>query len=492
MRSDAIVVVGAGMGGLSAAIRLAAAGRRVIVVEANDQPGGKVQEVRRGDYRWDAGPSVITMRGVLADLFAVAGRNLSDYLTLRRVEPYTRYFYPDGSVLDATANLPDMLTQLQRFGAREVEGYLGFLAYAARLHRIVAPIFIYSDPPHLRRLLQVSPGDVLQFDGLRTMQQAIESHVRSSQLRQLLGRFATYVGASPYRAPATLNVIAHVELNEGVWYPAGGVYSIVRALTRLAGEMGVEIRCGTAARAITVQGGAVQGVTLADGTHLPASAVVANVDVATVYRDLLDAAVTPRRREQLLAVEPSCSGLILLLGVRGVHPQLAHHNIFFSRDYAREFADIFERGVPPSEPTIYIAITARSDPADAPADGENWFVLVNAPALGPGWDWATQADSYCDRVLALLAERGLDIRDRIVHRRMVTPVDLEHLTGARRGALYGASSNSRWAAFRRPHNRASEVRGLYFAGGTVHPGGGVPMTLLSGAVASRLLLADGY
>ena len=492
MRSDAIVVVGAGMGGLSAAIRLAAAGRRVIIVEANDQPGGKVQEVRWGDYRWDAGPSVITMWGVLADLFAVAGRDISDYLTLRRVEPYTRYFYPDGSVLDATAILPDMLAQLQRFGGREAEGYLAFLAYAARLHRIVAPIFIHSDPPHLRRLLQVSPGDVLQFDGLRTMQQAIESHVRSPQLRQLLGRFATYVGASPYRAPATLNVIAHVELNEGVWYPVGGVYNIVRALSRLAGEVGVEMRCGTAARAITVQGGAVRGVTLADGTHLPAAAVVANVDVATVYRDLLDAATASPRRERLLAVEPSCSGFILLLAVRGVHPQLAHHNILFSRDYAREFGDIFDRRVPPSEPTIYLAITARSDPADAPADGENWFVLVNAPALGPGWDWATQANGYRDRVLAVLAERGLDIRDRIVHARMITPVDLERLTGARRGALYGASSNSRWAAFKRPHNRAPDVRGLYFAGGTAHPGGGVPMTLLSGAVASRLLLADGY
>jgi phytoene dehydrogenase-like protein len=181
-----------------------------------------------------------------------------------------------------------------------------------------------------------------------------------------------------------------------------------------------------------------------------------------------------------------------MLGVAAEHAQLAHHNIFFSANYRLEFEQIFQQGTPPSDPTIYVAITSRTTRQDAPQGCENWFVMVNAPATGPGWNWKTQTAEYRDRVLALLAERGFDIRQQIHQEKVLTPLDIERLTGARRGALYGASSNNRWAAFRRPHNRARDVRGLYFAGGTTHPGGGVPMVTLSGKVASQLLISDGY
>jgi phytoene desaturase len=237
----------------------------------------------------------------------------------------------------------------------------------------------------------------------------------------------------------------------------------------------------------------VEGVTLDNGAHLLAAAVVANVDVATVYETLLPAsAVSPGRLEGLRKAEPSCSGFILLLGVRETHPELAHHNIFFSSDYPREFQEIFEEGVPPHQPTIYVAITSKTTPEDAPPGGENWFVSVNAPALGPAWEWEAHTGIYRQQVLDQLALRGFDVRKCIEYEKIITPVDLELLTGARCGALYGASSNHRWAAFRRPHNRAPNLRGLYFAGGTTHPGGGVPMVVLSGRVASQLLLQDGY
>jgi phytoene dehydrogenase-like protein len=207
-----------------------------------------------------------------------------------------------------------------------------------------------------------------------------------------------------------------------------------------------------------------------------------------------------KRLGKLERQEPSCSGFALLLGVRGLHPGLAHHNIFFSGDYRREFEQIFAEGRPPDEPTIYIAITSRSTPEDAPPGCENWFVLVNAPALGDGWDWEREGEAYGERLLGRLAQcltlhgvgQGGEFRERLLIKKVMTPADIARLTGARRGALYGASSNSRWAAFRRPHNRCAEVRGLYFAGGTTHPGGGVPMVTLSGNVASQLLLADGY
>lgn len=486
-----VVIVGAGIGGLSTAIRLAAAGRRVIIFEQHADVGGKMAEIREGGFRWDTGPSVITMRHVLEELFAVAGRRLDDYLTLLPVDPLTRYFYPDGTTLDATRDLSKMAAQISQLDEQDVAGYLSYLAYAARLHRITGPTFVYNEPPSLRSFTRVPVTDALKVDAWRKMDTAICAHVRSPQLRQLLGRFATYVGASPYQAPATLNVIAHVELTGGVWYPRGGIYTIARALARLAAELGVEINTGCSVQEIVVDGRNLRGIKLTDGRIQPAEAVVANVDVATVYQKLLpQTAARQKRLAKLTRVEPSCSGFMLLLGVNKAHPQLAHHNIFFSSDYRREFDDIFKRGLPPNEPTIYVAITSKSDASHAPPSSENWFVLVNAPALGPEFDWAQQAGAYRNRVLAYLAEFGPDVRPHITVEKMLTPLDLERLTGARRGALYGASSNSPLTAFRRPHNRAGDVSGLYFVGGTTHPGGGVPMVMLSGKVASNMVLED--
>jgi phytoene desaturase len=489
---DNIIIIGGGIGGLSAAIRLASAGRRVTVLEQNAAVGGKMSEIRANGFRWDTGPSVITMRHVFEELFASAGRRLDDTLTLRPVDPLTRYFYPDGTTLDAARDLAQMVGEIEKVSAdpRDVEGYLAFLAYAARIHRITGPVFIYNDPPTFWRVARTPLRDIPAVDPLRTMDAAIRGFVRSPKLRQLLGRFATYVGASPYLAPATLSVIAHVELTGGVWYPEGGIYSIARAFERLARELGVEIRTETPVRCINVKAGAVTGVELADGVRLEARQVIANVDVATVYEKLLPRdAVKPGRVAALTSVEPSCSGLILLLGVERSFPQLAHHNIFFSRDYRREFDDIFKRGSLPDDPTIYLAITSKTDADHAPPGCENWFVLINAPAITDA-----QADTdfapYRDKILDRLADYGFDARGHIRTERMLTPRDLERLTGARGGALYGASSNDRFNALRRPHNRAPDVRGLYFAGGTTHPGGGVPMVTLSGKVAAQMVLED--
>lgn len=491
MTNTPVVIIGAGIGGLSAAVHLAAAGKKVIVLEKNDRPGGKMSEFTQQGFRWDTGPSVITMRHVFEELFAVAGRQLDDYINLRAVDPLTRYFYPDGTIFNADRDLSKMAAQIAHLNNQDVEGYLDYLAYAARIHRITGPVFIYDKPPTPGSFLRVPIKDWLKADPFRTMKGAIRSFVKSPHLRQLLGRFATYVGGSPYLAPATLNVIAYVELIGGVWYPAGGVYTIADGMARLAQELGVEIRTNTAVTSIGLQGNRVTGVNLADGTHIPASAIIANVDVMTVFRHLLPP--TPaiqRRRMRLEQSEPSCSGFILMLGVEGDHPQLAHHNIFFSRDYEAEFDTIFKRGAPADDPTIYVAITSKTDPSHAPPGHENWFVLVNAPALSSRYDWNQQANAYRDLILGRLADYGLDIRDKIRVEHKMTPADLEAHTGAWRGALYGPSPNSRWSAFRRPHNRSNDVRGLYFAGGTTHPGGGVPMVTLSGKVAANFVLRD--
>jgi phytoene desaturase len=484
-------IVGGGIGGLSAAIRLAAVGRRVVVIEKNRAVGGKMGQIIQDGFRWDTGPSVITMRHVFEELFAAAGRRLDDYLTLEPVEPLTRYFYPDGTVLDVSGDASEMVNRIAELDQRDADGYRKYLAYAERIHRITGPVFIYNEPPRLRDFARVPVQDWLKADPFRTMQAAIEAHVRSPQLRQLLGRFATYVGGSPYEAPATLNVIAHVELNGGVWYPRGGIYQIAAAMTRLAEELGVDFSTGQAVKAIRVQNGRAAGVTLTDGTQIDTHTVLSNLDVTTTYASLLpDLPEITRTLQRLRRFEPSCSGFILLLGVEGETLQLAHHNIFFSSDYRAEFNAIFKQQVPPQDPTIYLAITSKTDPDHAPDGCENWFILVNAPPVTEQVDWNAYANSYRDHILDRLESLGYGVRDRIRTERVITPVDLERMTGAHRGALYGASANSKWTAFRRPHNRCADILGLYFAGGTTHPGGGVPMVTLSGKVAAKMILKD--
>jgi phytoene desaturase len=316
------------------------------------------------------------------------------------------------------------------------------------------------------------------------MDAAIRSHLQSPQLRQFFGRFATYVGASPYLAPATLNVIAHVELNEGVWYPDGGVYQIADALSRLAEELGAQIYYKTRVSKILVENRIIKGVQLANGEIIQSKQVVSNVDVKTTRQLLL---LEPQSGSE---PEVSGSGFILLLGVARQHAELAHHNIFFSPDYEHEFHQIFKQGVPPDDPTIYVAITAKTNPEHAPPESENWFVLVNVPPVGPNYDWGIQATDYRDLLLDRLERLGYHLRPHILYQKIITPKDLEEETGGWRGALYGASSNNRWAAFRRPHNRAKNMSGLYFAGGSAHPGGGVPMVMLSGKVAAELVLEN--
>ncbi len=508
-----ILIIGAGIGGLSTAIRLAAAGQRVTIYEKNPQVGGKMDQIMADGFRWDIGPSVITMRHVFEELFATAGRRLEDYLTLEPVDPLTRYFYPNGTRLDATQDAENMVEQIRQINPQDVEGYQNYLRYAEQIHRITGPVFIYDQPPTWRSFLHVPFADWFKIDGLRTMQQAIENHVRSPELRQLLGRFATYVGGSPYLAPATLNVIAHVELSGGVWYPRGGIYAIAQAMAQLARELGVTIHTNCGVQEIGVDNGRFSHLTLENGERVTGTAVVSNLDVTTTRQQLLKnfSAEAQRRRglgswltrlissQQTLRNEghihnsqfdSSCSGFILLLGINKQFSELAHHNILFSPDYPAEFDAIFEHGQPPADPTIYIAITSKTDPQHAPDGGENWFVLVNAPPLDDRYDWHKNQQKYRDLVLQKIAGFGFDMRDHIVTEQILTPVDLAKGSGAWRGALYGASPNSRWAAFKRPHNRSKEIQGLYFVGGTTHPGGGVPMVTLSGKVAAMLVLED--
>ncbi len=438
---NSILILGAGIGGLSAAIHLAAKGQPVTLLEQNPSLGGKMAEIQAAGYRWDTGPPSSPCAQFLKTSFGPPTANLEDYLS--------------------------------------------FLAEAARLHRITGPVFTYGPPPSLASLTKVSLADALSVDVLHSLQHSIERRIHDPHLRQLLGRFATYVGASPYLAPATLGVIAHVELTEGVWYPQGGIYSIARAYEKLARELGVQIRTNTRVKEICLHDRRVSALILENGEILPAQTVISNLDVTSAY-SLIQSEHATRRLEALKQSQVSCSGVMLLLGLAGLHPELAHHNIFFSSNYRREFEQIFSEQVLPNEPTLYLCITSKTDPSHVPTGGENWFVMANAPAMARGPARELDKAAVTEKLLNRLASLGLDVRNQIRYQQLLTPLELQQKTGAHRGALYGVSFNDRFAPFKRPNNR-SPFKGLYFAGGSTHPGGGVPLVTLSGKLAAEMI-----
>lgn len=481
------VVVGAGLGGLSAAIHLACQGRQVLVFEKNDLVGGKLNLVQAAGYTFDTGPSLFTMPWVVRDLFAAAGRDVYDYLDLIPIEPTCRYWWPDGTEFHAWQTMPQLVQEIARLSPPDVEGFFRFLAHTARIYRIVAPAFLLQPFDGLRDLLT---PDLLwhgwQIDSLHSVDATVRHFFRSPYLQQVFNRYATYNGSSPYLSPATFNVISYIEFAEGGWYVRGGMYELARALVRLAQELGIAVRTGTEVVEVLHRNQQAHGVRLSDGQSIAAATVVLNTDPRYAYQHLLRG--QPRIATRLQRLEPSCSGFILLLGVDRIYDQLAHHTIFFSQDYPREFAAIFQKRVPAADPTVYVCATSLSDPHLAPPGHMNLFVLVNAPALTERVRWAREAPAYRDTIIQKLERMGLsNLRQHIVYEQIITPEDLQQRYHAAGGAIYGLASNTRFAAFMRPPLRAHRIQRLYFVGGGTHPGGGIPLVLLSGkAVANRI------
>lgn len=488
--SSPVLIVGGGLGGLAAAAYLAAQGRSVTLLEKNERVGGKLNLVQAQGYTFDTGPSLLTMPWVIAQLFAAAGRRVEDYLTLDQIEPTCRYRWPDGTTFNAWQHMPQLIQEIQRLSPADLPGFFRFLAHTATIYDAVADSFLLKPFDGLRELL--TPRLVWngpRIDATRSVDAAVRSFFRSPHLRQVFNRYATYNGSSPYISPATFNVIAYIELAEGGWYVRGGMYALAQALQRLCAELGVTIRTNAPVAEVLVEGGAACGVRLEDGQCLRAPQVVVNADPRYAYSALIpgQAAIAAR----LARLEPSCSGVVLFLGVSRHYPELAHHNIFFSADYPREFAAIFRKGVPAADPTVYVAATCLSDPDHAPPGHMNLFVLVNAPALGPRVRWEREAGPYAELIMAKLERMGLpDLRRHLAYQQIWTPADIEARYNAAGGAIYGLSSNNPFSAFMRPPLRARDTRGLYFVGGGTHPGGGIPLVLLSGRAVAERVTAD--
>jgi phytoene desaturase len=472
-----ILVVGAGLGGLAAAIRLARAGHAVEVWEKNEAPGGKLRELRADDFTWGTGPSLLTMPQVLRDLFTAAGARLEDHLELVRLDSCCRYFWTDGTVIDEDA----------AFWRRPEVAR--FLDYARGIHQLSGEAFLTRPPRDFWRAF--TPGNWPKLRHLgkvattRTLAREVERRLTDPHLRQIFLRFATYNGSSPYLTPATFNIIPYVEAEFGGWYVRGGLPRISTELVKLAEHLGVVFRCGTTATAWDGREATAQ-----DGTRARADILICNGDALKAASGFLASSFDPATRRKWLKPPLSSSGFILFLGLRGQDPRLGHHNIFFSDDYPREFAEIHGEKIAPREPTIYISISARDDKSHAPAGHDNWFVLINAPGRDPATPWTyAETRDYRNLILRRLEKFGFGkIEEQIVSERAFTPTDFARRDLARHGALYGWASHSVRASLFRPPLRAA--RNLFFVGGTTHPGGGIPLVLLSGKMVADMIARE--
>jgi phytoene desaturase len=491
-----VVVVGAGLGGLAAAARLGALGHAVTVLEQAPQVGGKLGWYGRDGHGFDTGPSLVTLPQVLRDLFDATGAPLDDVLDLQRLDPAVGYRFADGTSLAVPGQLDEVPAALDAaLGAGAGAEWAALLARAAAMWRATEGPFLRSPlagPATLLRLARDAAGLRTIAPG-RTLRGVGRQYLTDPRLRMLLDRYATYSGSDPRHAPAALLTVPYVEQAFGSWYVRGGLRRLVEAVAERAAERSADVLTEAPVREVLVEGRRVAGVRLGDGTRVPADVVVCNADAAALYGELLPPSAPARRpRAGLRRATPSSSGLVLLLALRGRTPGLAHHTVLFPADYDAEFDALFGRRGPTrpvADPTVYVS--APDDPALRPDDAsESWFVLVNAPRHEPaaGVDWTAPglADSCADRVLATMAARGLDVRDRVRWRVVRTPADLQHDTATPGGSIYGTSSNGARAAFLRPGN-ASPVPGLFLVGGSAHPGGGIPLVTLSAQIVAGLI-----
>ena len=484
------VIVGGGLGGLAAAVRLAAGGWRVEVCEAGARFGGKMNTWERGGFRFDTGPSLITMPWVFESLFAAAGASLAEHVELAPVHPLADYVFPDGARFTYSSSLPDWLSTVREIEPRDAGGFLRFMGLGARLFALSRETFLRrppTAPPDLRSLRAF--GGLPLRGAWGNYHRTVAAHFRSPHLRQLFDRYPTYVGSSPYLAPATLAVIPYIEYAFGGWHVRGGLYRIVESLVALARGAGVQLRANSRVTRIEHDGRRVSGVRLADGTRLAADAVVMNGDDATT-RDLLDAGSEPRRRPDRRRPQSvsqrSLSGFVMLLGLRHKLPGLAHHTVYFSGDYRQEFSELFDDKRFPADPTVYVSAPSRADPTLAPAGGETLFVMANAPARDD-WDDAQTAQARA-RVLVRLSKGGFpDLESDTVVSNVWTPDRLARDYLAPGGAIYGTHSHGWRRAFLRPPNKHARLGGLYRVGGSSHPGGGTPTVLLSAEITCELI-----
>ena len=493
-----VAVVGSGLGGLAAACVLGARGHAVTLYDKNPWFGGKAAVWSEGGFRFDMGPTILTVPSVLRRIFREAGEALEDRLELIRLDPQWRCFFDDGAVLDLHQDVRTMAEELDKFapGRKLGQGYTDFQRFAEQLHGVSERFFFWKAVEDLRDTMDLKRNmtagtlkDVLSLRMGRSVAGSVRGHVPDERAAQMLDHFTQYVGSSPYASPAVLCSIAHMQASEGVWYPVGGTRAVAEALAGLAGRLGVTLVGDTEITGLDIRDGAVKGVVTAAGERHAASAVVSNMDSIRTYTELVGGAPAETYKDKF---KPACSGVVLYLGLNKAYEHLGHHDFVFSRSAEEEFAWIYDRGEPAPDPTCYIAAPARTDPSVAPAGGEALYVLVHTPYLRPHHDWKAMFPAYRQVILDKLKRTaGMpDLEERIVVERALTPQDIHDRYNVLNGAIYGLASHGKFLGAFKPGNRSRQVKGLYLAGGAAHPGPGMPMVMMSGWIAADALDAD--
>jgi len=487
MEKPKVIVVGAGIAGLAAAVRLSARGFRVHVFEQNPSAGGKIAEVKSMDYRWDAGPSLFTLPEQVDELFRLSGEEPGMHFKYKQLDTVCHYFWDDGTFLPAPADE-------QAFASRVAETFqlnrnlvLNYLKKSKFIYDTTAPVFLDQSLHKLRNYLNLKTlKGIIRMPRLgifSILNDTNEKQLRHPKLVQLFNRYATYNGSDPYRAPGVLQSIPHLEFGRGAFFPVGGMISIARSLFELAQRNGVKFHFNSPVESIETKSGKVTGI-LSQSDFYEADYVVCNSDVVPAYRKLLRKEKAP---EKTLDQPRSSSALIFYWGMDQIYNELEMHNIFFSNDYKQEFELIHEGGQISTDPTIYINVTSAYQPDDAPAGGMNWFVMINVPG-NTGQNWDALIHSSREVIIHKLEKRlGKSVRKHIVCEEILDPRLIEARTSSFQGSLYGSSSNNRYAAFLRHANFSNQVGGLYFCGGSVHPGGGIPLALKSAKIVSELI-----
>lgn len=490
MQRKKAIIIGSGVSGLATAIRLAVNHFEVEVFEANDYPGGKLSVFEKKGYRFDAGPSLFTQPDLIEDIFSFANEPIEPYFTYERADVSCRYFFENGKRITGYADKNKFDQELVAT-CNEKPGSLNkYLDEASILFNNIGSLFLdyslHKKETWLQRKIARAIASLKTTYLFGTMNSHNKSMFRSEEAVQLFNRFATYNGSNPYKAPGMLSVIPHLEMNQGTFYPKGGMISITNALYDLAVKKGVQFRfCSPVTEIITKENKAI-GV-LANGQEHLAALVISNADVYKTYKYLLG---DKQKTQQLSKLERSSSALIFYWGINKTHKDLGLHNILFSKNYREEFTHLFEHKTLYEDPTIYINITSKMEIEQAPEGCENWFVMINAPANhGQNWeDIKVNARKAAIQKINRLLET--DIESAIETETIMDPVIIEEKTGTHLGSLYGTSSNSKWAAFLRPANFSTKIKGLYFCGGTVHPGGGIPLCLKSAQITTDLIKKD--
>ncbi len=482
--TDHVVVVGAGLGGLSAALRLTGAGRRVTVIEREDVPGGRCGLLGDGGYAFDTGPSVLTMPDLIADAFDAVGEDMADWLELLPVSPLYRATYADGSVLNVHPDVDAMAQEIATvIGSAEAVGYRRYVDFVSRLYRYEMRDFIDRNIDSPLDLLTPNLLRLAALRGFGKLAPRVEHFLKDDRTRRLYSFQAMYAGLSPYDALAIYAVIAYMDSVAGVFFPKGGMHAVPRALAAAADKHGVEFRFGTTVTRVERRGERAVAVHTADGDRIPCDVVVLNPDLPVAYRDLLG--FTPRRVRRL---RYSPSAYVLHVGSRARYDHLAHHNIHFGQSWKRVFAEIIDEGKVMSDPSVLVTNSTRSDPCLAPPGRENYYVLFPCPNLdsGAGIDWASFGPRYRDHVIATLEARGYaGFGEAIEVEHQVTPLDWERL-GLARGAPFASAHSFRQTGPFRPGNLLGE--NVVFTGSGTQPGVGVPMVLISGRLAAERIL----